>query len=145
MWLWTGVQSANKLFSVIVFVWIKNVRWLITNLLLCPSSCSFSFSSLALIASCLFHFLPTVFFLSISSRFPPSYFSLFPPRTTHPPPFFLLKNSSWYGASLSSSLTTIHSINQLFYGWFWPLVFFALKDLCWIFFPISFWNLETCC
>ena len=91
-----------------------------------------------------FHPLPTVLFLSISSRLPPSSFLIFP--TPHSP-FSLFKHSSWYGASFSSSvsLTVIHSINQVFYGWFWPSVFFAVKDLCWIIFQISFWNLEACC
>ena len=143
VWLWTGVcRPANKSFLVCICV-NKKCKVTKNKCLLSPSSCSFSFSSLALTACFLFHPLLTVLFLSISSRLPPSSFLLFPT----PPYFSLLKNSSWYGAPFSSSFFNCPSFYQLsFFLWLvWSVVFFAVKDLCWIIFQISFWNLEACC
>ena len=144
VWLWTGVRRpANKSFLVCICV-NKKCKVTRNRFLQSPSSCSFSFSSLALTTCFLFHPLPTILFLSISSRLPSSSFLLFP---TPPPPLSLSSSILLDMAprSLPLSLTAIHSINQVFYGWFWSVVFFAVKDLCWVIFQISFWNLEACC
>ena len=140
---WCAQACKQKFFSLYLCEQIKNVMWQRTDFycllphvpsLFHPWPWRRAFSSTP---------LPTVLFLSISSRLPPSSFLLFP---TPPPPFSLFKHSSWYGAPFSSSfLTAIHSINQVFCGWFWPSVFFAVKDLCWNIFQISVWNLEACC
>ena len=140
---WCAQAYKQKFFSLYLCEQIKNVMWQRTDFycLLPPVPSLFhpwpwrrAFSSTP---------LPTVLFLSISSRLPPSSFLLFPT----PPYFSLLKNSSWYGAPFSSSFFNCHSFYQLslFLWLVWSVVFFAVKDLCWIIFQISFWNLEACC
>ena len=125
-------------------MWTKNVRWQRTDFYcLLPPVPSLLDGVLSLLPPTNgfvpVHLLPSspLFFLTIHHP---------PPPSSHPP-FSLFKHSSWYGASFSSSvsLTAIHSTNQVFYSLFWSLGFFAVKDLCWNIFQISFWNLEACC
>ena len=131
-------RPADKSFLVCICV-NKKCKVTKNRCLLSPSSCSFSFSSLTLTACFLFYPLPTVLFLSISSRLPPSSFLLFPTPPPHPPSLSSSILLDMAPRSLPLSLTAIHSINQVFYGFFWPLlVFFAVKDLCCIIFQISF-------
>ena len=117
MWLWNGVRRpANKSFLVCICV-NKKCKVTKNRFLLSPSSCSFSFSSLSLTSCFLFHPLPTVLFLSISSRLPPSSFLLLLSSPPPHPPFSLFKHSSWYGASLSSSFFNCHSFYQPSFLW----------------------------
>ena len=124
VWLWTGVRRrANKSFSVCICL-NKKCQLTKDRFLLSPSSYSFSFSSLALTSCFLFHPLPTVLFLSISSRLPPSSFLLYPT----PPYFSLLKNSSWYGASFSSSCFNCLSFYQPSFLWLVLVISFLCSE-----------------
>ena len=110
---WCAQACKQKFLSLYLCEQIKNVMWQRTDFycLLPPVPSLFhpwpwrrAFSSTPLLA---------VLFLSISSRLPPSCFLL-----SLPPPYFsLLKHSSWYGASFSSSFFNCHSFYQPSFLW----------------------------
>ena len=122
VWLWTGVRRrANKSFLVCICV-NKKCKVTKNRFLLSPSSCSFSFSSLALTACFLFHPPPNGFVLVHLLPSSPLFFLTIP----HPP-FSLFKHSSWYGASFSSSFFNCHSFYQPSFLW---LLLAIISFLC---------------
>ena len=84
VWLWSDVsRPANK--SFLVCIWVnKKCKVTKNRFLLPPSSCSFSFSSLALTASFLFHPPPNGFVPVHLLPSSPSSFLLFPTTSPHP-------------------------------------------------------------
>ena len=116
-------QACKQKFFMSPFVWTKNVRWRRTDVYCLLPPVPSLFHPWALTACFLFHPLPTVLFLSISSRLPPSSFLLFP---TPPPPLSLFKHFCWYGASFSSSFFNCHSFYQPSFLW----LLLAITFLC---------------